>query len=201
MLIIHRNFSSEILITINPGSPVQAANYLAINTFDTTQKANWYAKFYSQSVGNSTPLRTALSRVGRHFAGKQDGLNSGMTGDPVEYSCQQNFTILTTDGYWNDNTTPVQVNGTTAIGDQDNVNQTVTPIYSSRSTGTYDGGVGGGNTLADVAMYYYKTDLRTAALGNAIGALGADVTANNVLSTTLDFATHQHMTTFTLGLI
>lgn len=187
-------------ITINPGAPVASSNYLAINTFDAAQKTAWYNMFYAQVPGSSTPLRTALSRVGRHYAGKQDGINSGMTGDPIQYSCQQNFTILTTDGYWNDNTTPVQINGTTVIGDQDNVNQTVAPIYSSRATGTYDGGVGGGNTLADVAMYYYKTDLRSAALGNATGALGSDVSANNVLATTLDFATHQHMTTFTLGL-
>jgi len=188
-------------ITINPGNPVSTNKYLAINTFDATQKTAWYTKFYSQTSGSSTPLRTALSRVGRHFAGKQDSINSGMTGDPIQYSCQQNFVIATTDGYWNDSTTPLQIAAGTAIGDQDNVNQTVAPIYSSRATGTYDGGVGGGNTLADVAMYYYKTDLRSTALGNATGALGSDVSANNVPVSDLDFASHQHMTTFTLGLI
>jgi len=54
--------------------------------------------------------------------------------------------------------------------------------------------------LADVAEYYYVTDLRTAALGNATGALGADVSLNNVPSSGLDTASWQHMTTFTLGL-
>ena len=52
-------------------------------------------------------------------------------------------------------------------------------------------------------MYYYKTDLRTAALGNLPGALGSgtDVgTDNNVPVSGKDDAPHQHMTTFTLGL-
>ena len=72
---------------------------------------------------------------------------------------------------------------------------------------------GGGisNTLADVAEYYYVTDLRTTALGNCTGS-PAPTTGNTLCSTTspdpynnvptsgLDGASWQHMTTFTLGL-
>jgi len=32
------------------------------------------------------------------LAGKQPGV---LTGDPMEYACQQNFELITTDGYWN----------------------------------------------------------------------------------------------------
>jgi type IV pilus assembly protein PilY1 len=46
---------------------------------------------------------------------------------------------------------------------------------------------GDSNSLADVAEYYYKTDLRT------------DI-PNNVKPTTRDTATWQHMTTYTIGL-
>jgi Tfp pilus tip-associated adhesin PilY1 len=56
------------------------------------------------------------------------------------------------------------------------------------------------NTLANVAEYYYVTDLRDNSLNNCTGALGGDVCANDVPSTTLDPANWQHMTTFTLGL-
>ena len=60
-------------------------------------------------------------------------------------------------------------------------------------------------------MYYYKTDLRTSALNNCTGALGKDVCFNNVggdnadtsssgNTASRDFASWQHMTTFTLGL-
>lgn len=105
-------------ITINPGSPVATAKFLTIADFDTTQKNNWFTKFYSQTANNSTPLRTALSRAGRYFAGKTDGINQGMSGDPLQYSCQQNFTILTTDGYWN-GTGGFKLDGATAMDNQD----------------------------------------------------------------------------------
>ncbi|MDI1260062.1 PilC/PilY family type IV pilus protein [Aquabacterium sp.] len=69
-------------------------------------------------------------------------------------------------------------------------------------TTTVTGGSGGSsNTLADVAQYYYMTDLRTSALANCTGALGTDVCDNSLLTVSgRDTATWQHMTTFTLGL-
>lgn len=69
-------------------------------------------------------------------------------------------------------------------------------------TTTVTGGSGGSsNTLADVAEYYYLTDLRTSALANCTGALGTDVCDNSLLTASgRDTATWQHMTTFTLGL-
>lgn len=105
-------------ITINPNSPVSSSKYLAIADFDTTQKANWFSKLYSQGTNGGTPLRQALSRAGRHFAGKTDQINTGMSGDPVQYSCQQNFAILTTDGYWN-GAGGEQLDGTTNIDNHD----------------------------------------------------------------------------------
>ena len=259
-------------ITINPGSPVSSTKYLAIADFDATQKSNWYTKLYAQSAGSSTPLREALSRAGRHFAGIQSGINSGMTGDPMQYSCQQNFTILTTDGYWNGNA-GIQLNGT-AIGNHDgNISTTPRPLFDGSTATTIErvtsvnefystsgcssgrrrvratttitntpispagspssssntnnvtscssspralqspnplvttetiNSTSGGSSgsLADVAAYYYLTDLRAA---GSTGALGTDVgTDNNVPSGGTgvedDSARHQHMTTFTMGL-
>lgn len=102
---------------------VSSSKYLKIDTFNATHKSDWYDKFYSQSPGGFTPLREALSRAGRHFAGKTDGLNTSMNDDPIQYSCQQNYAILTTDGYWNYGNGRI-LNGTstgssTYIGDQD----------------------------------------------------------------------------------
>ena len=188
-------------ITINPGSPVSSTKYLAINDFATTaggQKDQWYTKFYSQSPGPSTPLREALSRVGRHYAGITTGINSGMSGNPIQYSCQQNFAILTTDGFWNGNAGQ-KLDGT-GIGNQDNADSgfsTRAPVLAFPG-GAYDGGLAGAtDTLADVAMYYYKTDLRGT---GSLGALGTDVSQDNVPGSGKDNAPHQHMTTFTLGL-
>lgn len=189
-------------VTINPGSPVSSTKYLAVTDFATTaggQKDQWYTKFYGRSASGSTPLREALSRVGRYYAGITTGINSSMSGDPIQYSCQQNFAILTTDGYWNGNAGQQKTDGT-AIGNQDNVDSGFSTRAPSGSFpgGAYDGGLAGStSTLADVAMYYYKTDLRASP---STGALGTDVSQDNVPGSGKDAAPHQHMTTFTLGL-
>ena len=107
-------------ITISPGSPVASAKFLPIADFTAgagNQKQSWYTKFYAQDPGPSTPLREALSRVGRYYGHVTTGINNGITDDPVQYSCQQNFTILSTDGFWNGNA-GVKLDGT-AIGNQD----------------------------------------------------------------------------------
>ncbi len=89
--------------------------------------------------------------------------------------------------------------------------QTATaPLWQS-VTCVDDLGAGTTNTLADVAAYYYYTDLRTNALGNCTGAVvspavtggalcSATEAMNNVPTTTKDPLATQHMTTFTLGL-
>jgi type IV pilus assembly protein PilY1 len=204
-------------IIISPSSPVvnctgssscaSGDEFLPIANFDTTQKSKFYSIFYQQTTGGGTPLRSALSRVGRYFANKTDGINDGMKDDPVQYSCQQNFALLTTDGYWKD-AAGAQLDGKTAIGNQDGSTSDTSGLIS-RAAGTWDGGCAAGNvdttggcanTLADVAMYYYKNDLRNTSLGNITGALGADVSADNVPTSDQDKASWQHLTTFTLGL-
>lgn len=107
-------------VTINPGSPVSSQEFRPIADFDTATKEEWFNTLYSITTASSTPLRQALSRAGRYYAGQLDGINSGMYGDPVQYSCQQNFSILTTDGYWN-GSAGEQILGATAIGNQDGV--------------------------------------------------------------------------------
>jgi type IV pilus assembly protein PilY1 len=196
-------------VTINP----TASKYIPVDDFydDSTisyaQRTNWYSTLYSIKPNSSTPLREGLANAGLYFAGLKPGV---MTDDPIQYSCQQNFSIVTTDGFWNGTDANVHdLNGHT-MGNFDNVNSGA----SSRSFGAYDGGVAGAtDTLADVAMYYYKTDLRTSALGNCPGALNSSPTTgvaewgvceNNVPMTAADTAAGlvgtQHMVTFTLGL-
>jgi type IV pilus assembly protein PilY1 len=184
-------------ITINPQSPVSSSRYLRIQNYDATHKGNWYTKFYQQAPSGGTPLREALSRVGRLYAGRFDGINSGIPSadDPMEVSCQPNFAILSTDGYWTTvGSSGNKVDGT-AMTQQDDAN--VGP-YSLRSDGVYDGKPPSATVgLADTALYYYQNDLRPAGSTNAASV---DVSANNVPTTQNDFAAHQHMTTFTLGL-
>ncbi|HQR69673.1 MAG TPA: PilC/PilY family type IV pilus protein [Burkholderiaceae bacterium] len=178
-------------ITINPGSPVSTNKYAPIDTFSGAQRTAWYTKLYSISPSGNTPLREALSRVGRHYAGIKTGINSGMSQDPVQYSCQPNVAILSTDGYWN--SSAGQKTDGSAMTNMDNVDAG----FSTRASGAFDGNLGASWTLADVAMYYYASDLRAP---GSTGALGTDVSENNVPTTTRDMNSGQHMLTFTLGL-
>jgi type IV pilus assembly protein PilY1 len=67
---------------------------------------------------------------------------------------------------------------------------------------------GTSNTLADVAMYYYQTDLRGgtdvngATTGSSTNPSGTNVSANNIAvkSDAKDFVYAQHMVTFAIGL-
>ena len=192
---------SSASLAFSPVSNQYRVGYMSINNntgsdflnpdqFQLTSKDNWFQKLVSARPGNSTPLRAALSKVGRLYAGKLSSVNSVAAVDPMQYSCQQNFTILSTDGYWNETANPKQINGTTDIGDQDSA--LPRPLLDGNATS---------NTLADVAAYYYGTDLRSSALGNCTsGSTSADVCNDNVPTGGRDVAKTQHMTTFTLGL-
>lgn len=167
--------------TINTSSTSTGDDFLNIGKFDTTQKSSWFSKLFATGPGSGTPLRAALSKAGRIFAGK-------VGSDPMQYSCQQNFTILSTDGYWN-GSAGYQVDGSTAVGNQDG--SAARPMKDGNNAS---------DTLSDVAYYYYTTDLRDSSLGNCTGSGGADVCENNVPVSSRDTNVKQHMTTFTLGL-
>jgi len=137
-------------ITINPGDPVKDpvssptdTRYLPLQTFDATQKLDFYTTLYAQDNHGATPLRQALSRIGRHYAGKTDDINDGMA-DPVTHSCQQNFALLTSDGYYNDVSnggiaTPAKTPGGSAVGNVDGTPNTSQPLYVTRAGGQLDG--------------------------------------------------------------
>jgi type IV pilus assembly protein PilY1 len=155
----------------------------------TGQRKKFYDAVNATNAGSTTPLRGALSLAGLYYAKKA----SGQDLDPVEHACQKNFSILATDGAWNPDMEtatfgPYKVNGD-AVGNQDGAAEK--PLKDALNIS---------NTLADVAMYFYETDLRSSTLGNCTGAGGNDVCENDVPAIGKDTAKHQHMTTFTLSL-
>ena len=99
----------------------QTNGFINLGTFDNTQKRAWFTKLFAANPSNFTPLRSTLSKIGRLYAGKLNGSSyDGVTvTDPMQYSCQQNFTILSTDGYWNDSFGYYKVDGSTDVGNQD----------------------------------------------------------------------------------
>ena len=180
------------------------SDFLNLDTFENrtspayNQKTNWFNKLKAAIPNNSTPLRTALSKAGKLYAGKYNPINAQTTTlngvttvDPVQYSCQRNFTILSTDGFWNESTDPTKLDGTN-MGDQDGGLDR--PMYDGSATG---------NTLADVAAYYLNTDLRTGTTGSSecksFSGTNADVCGNSS-NVTVKPDEKQVMKTFTLGL-
>lgn len=123
------------------GALVDEQYYQGLADFDATQKQNWYNKLASQVAGGSSPMREGLARVGRHYAGKTDSINAGMT-LPTSVGtegCQQNFTIMTTDGYWNtqaETVGGVKLDGVTLVGQFDGI---LTPLPDTNTAGTVAG--------------------------------------------------------------
>lgn len=144
--------------------------FLPVKDFDnTTNKADWYAEFYSATPSGGTPSRGATQRVGEYFrTGILPGLSAARSGsDPITASCQLNFHFLSTDGYWNESFT-----SSPTIGNADNIVPTLPASISSltpgqpwpapyrQSTSSLSGGEINTDTLSDVATYYWATDLR-----------------------------------------
>ncbi|MBW8312599.1 MAG: pre-peptidase C-terminal domain-containing protein [Rhizobium sp.] len=133
--------------------------------FEGSARTTWFSRLFGARGENSTPLRAALFDTGEYFSDSSTSGPYGPAAAADQLECRQNFAILTTDGYWNGNI------GSRTIGDQDGVSglsivnpadgsDTVRytrshPYQDTGSTTNYS------NTLADVAMKYWKTDLRT----------------------------------------
>lgn len=169
---------------------------LNIRAFSPANKVAWYNKLFDTPSDRNTPLRGALSTAGRIYANKTSA--KGTFTDPIQYECQQNFTLLTTDGFWNtaDETStyaggPEALDGSTDVGNLDSA-------ALGTPAGKREGTTARANTLADVAKYYRDTDLRTPALNNcgASGAPGVCQTDNTASSPNKK----QTMVTLTLGL-
>lgn len=213
------------LSTINyTGTSNADARYLDIDDYcdaDTncTHRQNFVGKLLGIPGTNSaTPLRGALSKAGRIYGGL---LVTG-TRDPVQHSCQKNFAILSTDGYWNEGSPAGRsVTGVLNLGDQDSAARTDYKAYNvpyaptameSPMADRSNVGAGTPDVLGDVAMYYYKTVIRSTAFGNCTsgstgenlcpdpGNVPVSVRGGVADKERWDCNRFQHMNTYTIGL-
>jgi len=118
---------------------------------DADDKRDLLETFYEINSSGGTPARRSLDRVGELFMETNgDAIVDADDGG----ECQQNFNILMTDGFWNGGDPG-------GIGNDDG---DVNTIFDGNAAQSNDGGNyadGFSDTLADVAMHYYETDLRT----------------------------------------
>ncbi len=168
-----------------------AGSFLNVLDFTGSHRQTWYQRFYTSVPSGGTPTRAATIRVGEYF---RTGVMPGAAGsiDPVQQSCQANYHIVSTDGYWNEGNPafapgstddivpalPSPVAGLTAGAPwpalyRENTAAAVAPAIKSP-------------TMSDIATYYWATDLRTA----------GGVSANNVPISTKDPANWQHVVLF-----
>ncbi|MGI9323653.1 MAG: pilus assembly protein, partial [Pseudomonadales bacterium] len=136
---------------------------------------------FSVNSQSGTPLRDALERAGDIYSCTISGRDCPVLPAP-DGTCQQNFTLLFSDGYWN---------GAAGVsGDRD-----------ADGIDPWDGGIyadGRADTLADTAMYYYETDLHPT-MTNRVVPTAKDRLARVTGTFADEERMHQHMKTFTIA--
>lgn len=194
------------------GSPVTnlGSSGSGVGLLDQTRKDTFYTWLYSRTAPSDTPTRESLVAVGTYFSRADDFGPWADTPDPTSKglatlstttsdttakraahaSCRRSYALVTTDGYYNDSPPPITpadadytsistISGATPSGSPltFNYNGRTLP-YAQSSPNT---------TLADVAMKYWITDLRT------------DLT-NNVPTSTSNESFWQNMGFYGVGL-
>ena len=166
--------------TMNPPKP-----------FAGKDRTKWYADLYDMNTSGATPVRLALNAIGKMYANKAPYDYEG-DARVVKYACQQNFTFITTDGYWN---------GGAPGGIASNDNEQDAARFCLQSKGCVDPRAQSVPSLADIALYWYnggwdgrspKPDIPSLRrdLEGKLGAVPAAGGENNRL----------HMRTYALGL-
>lgn len=157
----------------------------------TTSRSTWYNRLFAAGASNGTPLQQALDDAGTYFSRSDSSGPYGPEAGSDQLSCRQNFAILTTDGYWNTSTVDSgNADGTSGSTIKGPKGKTYTYTPAAPFSDSYS------RTLADVAMRYWKTDLRTEDyMGNTTRPDN-----NNVPTTDADPAFWQHMVTFGISI-
>lgn len=169
---IHNRSNYDIPVTTDNG------------LFRGTNKETWFARLFGASASSGTPLRPALESAGNYFMRSDASGPYGPESGSAQLSCRRNFAILTTDGYWNG----AAASSAAVAADNDSEEGPVImhpdgTSYQYQPQRPFQDGRAG--TLADVAMYYWKHDLRT-----------EDYMRNNVPVSAGNPAFWQHMVTF-----
>ncbi|MEM8547256.1 MAG: PilC/PilY family type IV pilus protein, partial [Pseudomonadota bacterium] len=133
------------------------------------------ALYTSKRANGDTPMRGGLVTAGEYFAGNIAGKDS-----PITLSCQKNFALAFTDGFWDDDISGEPLtSGLGIIGDFDGDGAQIWGNNARQST-----------LVSDVTAFYYQTDLRPPGPGEL---------ENNVPTDAFDSASWQHMVTYTIN--
>ncbi|MES2296748.1 MAG: PilC/PilY family type IV pilus protein [Pseudomonadota bacterium] len=162
-------------------------------TGDTDNRFVWYKQLYATTASGGTPLRKAVHNVGKMFKN-----NSAI----VEYPCQQNFMFVTTDGMWNGDA------ASDVTSDNDKAESATR--FCSKAKGCVDPNTATGNSLADIALYWYNGGANPPADGAAASSGTVSLNPGQESAAAMlklgqvpaakDENSHLHINTYTLGL-
>jgi type IV pilus assembly protein PilY1 len=185
--------------------------------FDSTHRDNFFSWLNDVPFDGGTPLPDAMDRAGKKYR-----LDSVYRKDPADansemYTCRQNFHFMFTDGYWNNDLDDT-------VGNYDNSSSLALPTtasspfgninYNANTTKTANQAPpiyrdGNSNYLADIAFYYWATDLNNIAddVPTFITDISTDIDGDGDVddhdifwNPANDPADWQHMVNFTVGL-
>ena len=160
-----------------------------VRTFSGTDRTNFFNWLFQRTGGSSTPLRRALDSAGKYYTNEATNgpwsTTPGTSGGSL-LACRPSYTILMTDGYWNGDEA-----GTPAARTNNDGTDGLEIVAPDGAKLAYKADPpfkdGFSNTLADVAMYYWKRDLCPAI-------------ENKVPTSPTDPAFWQHMVTYGIAL-
>ncbi len=152
-----------------------------VGSFGGGTRSGFFTWLHNKTGDGGTPLLGALEAAGNYYTQDKAWRTNPSSDNSALLECRQNFTILMTDGYYGDSS---------GVGNQDgsNGNEITGPnakSYTYEASNPFKDG--NSNTLADIAMKYWKTDLRPD-LDNTVPFTGGNP------------AFWQHMVTFGVGL-
>src|SRR5690606_6966559 len=101
---LHENGSDDFDIPVDDGND---GRFVDNDKPATTSRTTWYRRLFAAQGNSGTPLRTVLTNAGKYFQSTESSGPYGPESGKNQYSCRQNFTILTTDGYWNSDSASV----------------------------------------------------------------------------------------------
>ncbi|QYF92872.1 PQQ-binding-like beta-propeller repeat protein [Massilia sp. PAMC28688] len=154
--------------------------------FIESARSAWYTQLYAMNGNSFTPTRAALHAIGTMYANQGNYVKPAGS-EVVQFACQQNFTFVTSDGYWN---------GAGATSEVTNNDSTEDPArFCTQASGCVQPAAEG-VSLADIALHWYNGGSSTSTeslrpdLEGPVGRVPSLPGGNKRL----------HMSTYTLGL-
>lgn len=170
-----------------------------LQAYSKAHKGAFYTWLRSIYFNTGTPTPNAMKRAGELLKKSEPWQNNpGGSGNTTQntYECRPSYHIMMTDGMWNEN-----VSSNPSSFRHDNSNFTVDGKSYSQIKPYHD--TSSNTTLADLAMHYWATDLKT----DLANKVPPHIPFRNLDNPNAEFwdprnnpATWQHMTNFIMGL-